>query len=166
MCKELINFIFKVQPLHFHQQVEESSEIASVGPPSGLTRSIRRPISISTNKLSKITEENSEEKSSSDFQEFVNKHNFGCDFDKITCDTCNSSRDMNDLLGKNMLNNMLKFEDVGACDDISNNIFADKALAGDDDENDKNIPVENSQPSFRNSRFLPEFMDMNKISIV
>ena len=147
--------MFKNLCFLLQQQVEQSSEIASVGAPSGLNRSVRRPISVSTNKLSKIVEENSDDKSNSDPIDSVKKQPFGCDFDKITSDTSNSSRDMNDIHGKNKPN-MIKFKEKSS-DNLSNNIFADKALAGDGDKKDN---------SFLFSRFLPEFLDRNKISIV
>ena len=134
--------MFKNLCFLLQQQVEQSSEIASVGAPSGLNRSIRRPISVSTNKLSKIVEENSDDKSNSDPIDSVNKQHFGCDFDKITSDTSNSSRDMNDLHEENKPNTF-KLEERAS-----------------DDKND------NNQLNFLFSRFLPEFLDRNKISIV
>ena len=103
-------------------------------------------------------EENSDEKSYGDPTDFVNKQKFGCDYDKITSDTSNSSRDTNDIQQKNTPN-MFKFEER-AKDDLSDNTFTDKVLVGDGDKND------DTQLGFLFSKFLPDFLDRNKISIV
>ena len=87
-------------------------------------------------------EEISDDKSNSDPIDSVTKPNFGCDFDKITSDTSNSSRDMNDLHEENKPNTF-KFEERAP-----------------DDKND------NNKLNVLFSRFLPEFLDRNKISIV
>ena len=99
-------------------------------------------------------EENSDDKSNGDPRDFVAKQNVGCDFDKITSDTSNSSRDINDIHEKNKPN-LIKFKEKTS-DHLSNNVSDDKAL-GDSDKKDS---------SFHLSRFLPEFLDRNKISIV
>jgi hypothetical protein len=134
--------------------VEESSEIASARVSSSYRKSMKRTIfknkqqtgSIKNLSLSKISEENIDDNSNSEELRLKNKVNcrhvtFVCDDEKVTSDTSDNS-------------NKEDKEDSYECQ------------VSDKKKRVNNNTAENMNQSCLVSRFVPEFIDNDKITIV
>jgi hypothetical protein len=138
----------------FEQVVEESSEIASARVSSVYRKSMKKTIfrnrqksvqagSIRNLSLSKISEEKTDNNSSSETLKLENKVNgchvtFVCDDDKV----------------------------IGGRSDSANKDNADESEVRPERKTNTRKPAENMKESCLLSRFVPEFIDSNKISIV
>ena len=149
--------------------VEDSSEIASARVSLSYKKSMKRkklksklqPVSIRTHSLSKIYEENYNSKAHQLEIKVNGCHvTFVCDDEKVTSDT-------SDSLNNNEGNMSYKKENSQSS--TGTVIFESKKNDGSKnilwDETD-NKASENMNKSFLLSRFVPEFIDSNKITIV
>ena len=168
----------------FEQVVEDSSEIASARVSSSYRKSIKRtilknkPEPIRNHSLSKISEENTDE--NSDSEGLKHKENcchvtFVCDDEKVTSDTSNTSinhssdKDRGSHERENEMLEPLTFVIDGTMCDKSDNLDkgeSDKCQVIDKKKSRKNKTAENVKQSFVLSRFVPECIDNNKITIV
>ena len=146
--------------------VEDSSEIASAGVLKSYRKSMKRTFfknktePTRNHSLSKISEENTDE--SSESEELRLKRQVNCcnvtfvsDDVKVTCDTANTANSQSSEKEKvSHEKEIIRKEPVT---DISDKVICGKSNKEDKEESDKFQLM---------SRFVPEFIDNNKIIIV
>ena len=153
--------------------IEDSSEIASARVSSGYKKSMKRkkskntpqPISITNKSLSKISEENTDDNFDSEGCKMERKVNgchvtFVCDDEKVTSDTSDSSKNNKGNISKRKENNK---SSPGTDVFILNKNEGDRNIPWDEKDN---TASEYMNKSFLLSRFVPELIDNNKITIV
>ena len=170
--------------------VEDSSEIASAKVSSSHRKSMRRPIfknkqqtgSIKNLSLSNISEENIDDNSNSEELRLKNKVNcchvtFVCDDEKVTSDTSdnlNNYETDKDKVRSNDEKEKKKpfpFESekekiIGNKSDKEDKEDRDKCQVSDKKKSRNNKTAKNMKRSYLFSRFVQEFIDNNKITIV
>ena len=162
------------------QVVEDSSEIASARVSASHRKSMRRPIfknkqqtgSIRNLSLSNISEENIDDNSNSEELRLKNKVNcchvtFVCDDEKVTSDTSdnlNNYESDKDKVRSNEENEKEKI--IGNKSDKEDKEDRDNCQVSDKKKRVNNNTAENMSKRCLVSRFVPEFIDNNKITIV
>ena len=155
----------------YDQVVEDSSEIASARVSAGFRKSMKKKtklkktktISIRNNSLSRISEENTDENYNSEALKMENKVNgchvtFFCDDEKVTSDTSDISNNNKGNISQKKENTKNTHASY-----TSNKNDCDKNIPWDDKVK---LASENMKENFLLSRFIPELIDSNKITIV
>ena len=164
----------------FQLEVEESSEIASARVSSSYRKSIKRRIldnkhqagSTKNMSLSKISEEENDSNSHDKLQKVSIQINdchaiFVSDDDKLTSDDFNDSNP--DSVGKDKKSsekNSKQLEPSDVDEVIGDISRGDNAKDSGEMESRKTFPIEIVKQNFLSSRFVPEFIGSNKITIV
>ena len=159
---------------------EDSSEIASARVSSSYRKSLKRtifqqkPEPTRNHSLSRISEENTDENSESEELRLKGKVNcchvtFVCDDDKVTSDTYNTSN--NHSSDKDKVSHDKESNKKEPVTVVSDKVICDKSDKEDNEDFDKKKSrikkaSENLKQRCLLSRFVPDFIDNNKIAIV